>query len=77
MDVDKRINELGDGSGTLDYDSVIQLASEVLDAAVAATLFRERDGMRKAISSTFGTEVNAAAAFSYMDAEIIRKGITV
>ena len=62
MDVDKRINELGDGSGTLDYDSVIQLASEVLDAAVAA------------INNIHADDLHEEAAFK-MCASVVERAI--
>lgn len=40
----------------------------------AACLVRESDGMRKALASVQGLNASSAAARTYMDAEIIRKG---
>ena len=42
-------------------------------AAVGASVYRERNGMRQVVASLFGTEVTHAAATSFMEAEIIRK----
>lgn len=42
-----------------------------------ATLLREFDGMKKAVAAVSGVEQSAAAARSYMDAEIVRKGVTL
>ena len=43
-------------------------------AAAGASFVQEQDGQRLAISSLFGAEGAAAAARSYMDAEVVRKG---
>ena len=45
-------------------------------AAAGATLVQEQDGQRFVASSLFGAEGASAAARSYMDAEVIRKGTT-
>lgn len=45
-------------------------------AASAATLVQEQDGQRLVASSLFGAEGASAAARSYMDAEVIRRGTT-
>lgn len=42
-------------------------------AKVGATLFREHDGLKQLIASSFGTEQTGAAAYTFMDAEIVRK----
>lgn len=39
-----------------------------------ASLFRERNGIKQVVSSLFGAETAGAAAYSYFDAEVIRKG---
>ena len=43
-------------------------------AVVGATSYRERDGIKQMIASLFSTQQTGAAAYSFMDAEIIRKG---
>lgn len=45
-------------------------------AAAGASLVLETDGQRHAISSLFGAEGATAAARSYMDTEVVRKGTT-
>lgn len=62
-----------DGSARALQDDVLTFS----DAASGATLFRERDGMRQVITSRFGAEPSVAAASSFMDAEVIRKGTTL
>jgi hypothetical protein len=49
------------------------------NAAAGATLYVERDGMRQMVSSLFGvgTDTGRAAAATYMEAEVIRKGTTL
>lgn len=42
-------------------------------AKVGASLFREHDGMKQIVTSTFGVEQTGAAAYTYLDAEIVRK----
>lgn len=42
-----------------------------------AAMFREQDGMKHVVSSLFDSETAGAAAYSYFDAEIIRKGTTL
>lgn len=49
----------------------------VSKAAAGASFVLETDGQRHAVSSLFGAERTAAAARSYMDAEVIRKGTTL
>ncbi len=49
----------------------------VLPSAVGAALMRENDGNKHLIASTFGAGVSQAAARSFMDAEIVRKGTTL
>lgn len=46
----------------------------VAPAQRSAGLYREADGVRHLISSLFGSAGQGAAAHSYMDAEIVRKG---
>lgn len=46
-------------------------------AALGASSFMERDGMKQAVSSLFGAEPTQMTAHSYMDAEIVRKGTTI
>ncbi len=46
-------------------------------AQFGASMFRESDGMKQAITSLFGLESTNMAAGSFMDAEIIRKGTTL
>ena len=53
----------------------VQEAAIAMDVAQAgASLFREQDGKKQVIASLFGSDMTAAAAYSYMDAEIVRKG---
>ncbi len=54
--------------------NVQEQAIAVNKAAAGAAMFRERDGIKQVVTSLFGTEQTGAAAYSYMDAEIIRKG---
>lgn len=68
----KRGIVVGDPNGQVQN---IQENAVAVDSAVAgASLYREQDGMRQAITSLFGTDASIAAATSYMSAEIIRKG---
>ena len=46
-------------------------------AAAGASVVLEQDGQRHAVSSLYGAEGAVAAARSYMDAEVIRKGTTL
>lgn len=39
-----------------------------------AAMFREQDGNKQVIASLFGADATGATAYSYMDAEIVRKG---
>jgi len=56
----------------------VQEGNIVVSPAMAgASLMRESDGIKQLIASTFGSEVSQAAARSYMDAEIVRKGTTL
>lgn len=43
-------------------------------APVGASLFRESNGLKQILSSMFNPEISGAAARSYMEAEIVRKG---
>ena len=45
-------------------------------AAAGAAFVQEQDGQRLVISGLFGAEGATAAARSYMDAEVVRKGTT-
>jgi len=57
---------------------LLQDQNVVVDSAqVGATLFREADGQRQLVSSLFGGDGSTAAASSYMDAEVVRKGTTL
>jgi len=49
----------------------------VAPAASGATTVLEADGQRHALSALSGTRLSGAAANSYMDAEVIRKGTTL
>lgn len=65
----------GDTDGT-----VTNLQEKNIDTGkgrVGATLFRELDGMKKALSSVFSVEASRASASSFMSMEIIRKGIVL
>ncbi len=61
-----------------DKDSVVKNlqedALELSPASAGASLYRERDGMHHVVSTRFGAEPSVAAATSYMEAEIVRKG---
>lgn len=46
-------------------------------ADFAASLFRETNGLRQMAASTFGADLNRMAANSFMDAEVIRKQVTL
>ena len=69
-------------------DNLTPLGGEVItnlqEEAIAMTkfrsgaaMFREQDGMKQVVSSLFDSETAGAAAYSYFDAEIIRKGTTL
>lgn len=45
-------------------------------AAAGASLYREKDGMKQIVSSLFGTDKTGASAYSFMQAEIVRQGVT-
>lgn len=62
-----------DGTARALQDDVLTFS----DAASGASLYRERDGMRHVITSRFGAEPSVAAAASFMEAEVIRKGTTL
>lgn len=49
----------------------------VAPSGFAAGAFREVDGRKQFVESTFAAEPNRMAAASYMDAEIVRKGVTL
>jgi hypothetical protein len=61
----------GDESGGV--RNVQQDAVAIGQAGLGASLFREQDGQKHVVTSLFGTEPTSAAAYSYMQAEIIRK----
>jgi hypothetical protein len=46
-------------------------------AQAGAGLFREADGIKQVLTSLFSAGASGAAARSYMDAEIVRKGTTL
>lgn len=46
-------------------------------AQLGASMFRERDGTKQVVTSLFGSDTTGATAYSYMQAEIVRKGITL
>lgn len=54
--------------------NVQEQAIAINKAAAGAAMFREQDGIKQVVTSLFGTEQTGAAAYSYMDAEIVRKG---
>lgn len=62
-----------DGSATNMQEK--QLA--ISPGTAGAMLLREFDGMRKAVSAVSGIEASTAMAHSFMDAEIVRKGVIV
>jgi hypothetical protein len=49
----------------------------VASAAYAAGSFRETDGLKQFVQSVFSPQPNRMAASTYMDAEIVRKGVTL
>lgn len=49
----------------------------VAPATSGASVVLEADGQRHAVSSLFGAHQSGAAASSYMDAEVVRKGTTL
>jgi hypothetical protein len=58
-------------------ESVVNMQEEALAMhryASGAALYRESNGVKQIISSLFNAETVGAAAYSYFDAEIIRKG---
>jgi hypothetical protein len=61
----------GDESGGV--RNVQQDSVAIGPAGLGASLFREQDGQKHVVTSLFGTEPTSAAAYSYMQAEIIRK----
>lgn len=63
---------VGDLTGAV--KNVQEDALELSNAATGASLYRERDGMHHIVSTRFGVEPSVAAATSFMDAEIVRKG---
>lgn len=66
---------IGDQNGSVRNAQEDNVA--VLPASAGAALMRESDGVKQLIASTFGSGVSQAAARSYMDAEIVRKGTTL
>ncbi|MBS0453950.1 MAG: hypothetical protein JSS14_21830 [Proteobacteria bacterium] len=57
-----------------DVKAVQEDALEFGNAASAATLYRQRDGMHAVVSTRHGVEPSIAVATSFMDAEVIQKG---
>ncbi len=49
----------------------------VAPATSGASVVLETDGQRHTVSSLFGAHLSGAAATSYMDAEVVRKGTTL
>lgn len=66
---------VGDQNGTVRNVQEDNVA--VSPASTGAALMRESDGLKQLIASTFGSGVSQAAARSYMDAEIVRKGTSL
>lgn len=54
--------------------NVQEHALELSAASSGASLFRERNGSHHIVSTRFGVEPSVAAATSFMDAEVVRKG---
>lgn len=46
-------------------------------AALGAAMYREQDGRKQVVTSLFGSDMSGASAYSFMDAEIIRKATTL
>ena len=46
-------------------------------AHLGASMFREQDGIKQVVTSLFGSDTTGATAYSYMQAEIVRKGTTL
>ena len=65
----------GDQSGNV--TNIQEANVSVAPAQRAATMFRESDGMKQHISSSFGAGTNQRSAHSFIDAEVIRKGTTL
>lgn len=56
----------------------VQEDQVVVDPATAgASLYREKDGMKQFIATNFGAGISGAAAYDFMDAEVIRQGVTL
>lgn len=65
----------GDQNGNV---TNLQEASVAVSPAMrAATMFRESDGMKQIVSSSFGADTTQMSARSFIDAEVIRKGTTL
>ena len=65
----------GDQDGSVKNLQESNVAVETAQAGAA--LYRERDGMKQALASLFGERPTLMAARSWMDAEIIRKGVVL
>lgn len=63
---------LGDADGNV--SNVQEHALKFSAARSGASLYREQDGMTHIVSTRYGAEPSVAAATSYMEAEIVRKG---
>lgn len=60
-----------------DVKNVQEEALEFSAASSGASLFRERNGMTHIVTSRAGVQTNVAAASTFMEAEVIRKGTTL
>lgn len=49
----------------------------VSQAPSGAAMFRDRDGMRRIVTSLFNPSTNSAVAQTFIDAEVVRKGTTL
>jgi hypothetical protein len=65
------------GTDDGDVSNLQEAAVSVSKGDAGATLYREHDGARRAIASVSNVEETVTAATSWMEAEIIRKGITL
>lgn len=66
-----------DANDNGDAVNVQENAIAMNSAKAGATLFREEDGTKQVVTSLFGSDTTGAVATSYMDAEVIRKGVTL
>lgn len=66
---------IGKSDGSVTYVQQDKVA--VPGALAGATFYREADGMKQVVSTLMGAEQTSAAAKTFMDAEVIRKGTTL